>query len=65
MRYFNIFYHDKNVSLNAVKEAVKGELNGLGKLLDYWVMHLKIRQKAKKRAKRYKGSRLWCHDMLI
>ena len=23
MRYFNIFYHDKSVSLNAVKEAVK------------------------------------------
>ena len=58
MRYFNIFYHDKNVSLNAVKEAVKGEPNGLGKLLDYWVMHLKNRQKAKKWAKRYKGSRL-------
>ena len=33
MRYFNTFYHDENVSLNAVKEAVKGELNGLGKLL--------------------------------
>ena len=45
MRYFNIFYHNKNVSLNAVKEAVKGELNGPGKLLGYRAMHLKIRQK--------------------
>ena len=45
MRYFNIFYHNKNVSLNAVKEAVKGELNGLGKLLGYRAMHLKIKQK--------------------
>ena len=45
MRYFNIFYHDKNVPLNAVKEAVKGELNGLGKLLGYRAMYLKIRQK--------------------
>ena len=45
MRYFNIFYHDKNVPLNAVKEAVKGELNGPGKLLGYRAMHLKIRQK--------------------
>ena len=27
MRYFNIFYH-KNVSLNAVKEGIKGDLNG-------------------------------------
>ena len=45
MRYFNIFYHNQNVSLNAVKEAVKGELNGQGKLLGYRAMHLKIRQK--------------------
>ena len=46
MRYFNIFYHSKNVSLiNAVKEAVKGELNGPGKVLGYRAMHLKIRQK--------------------
>ena len=45
MRYFNIFYHDKNVPLNAVKEAVKGKLNGPGKLLGYRPMHLKIRQK--------------------
>ena len=45
MRYFNIFYHEKNVSLNAVKEDVKGELNGTGKLLGYRSMHLKIRQK--------------------
>ena len=45
MRYFNIFYHDKNVPLNAVKEAVKGKLSGPGKLLGYRAMHLKIRQK--------------------
>ena len=45
MRYFNIFYHDKNVPLNAVKGAVKGELNGPGKLLGYRAMHLKVRQK--------------------
>ena len=52
MRYFNIFYHNKNVSLNAVKKTVKGELNGPGNLLGYREMHLKIRQK--KWAKRYK-----------
>ena len=45
IRYFNIFYHDKNVPLNAAKEAVKGKLNGPGKLLGYRAMHLKIRQK--------------------
>ena len=45
MRYFDIFYHNKNVSLNAVKEAVKGKLNGPGKLLGYRAMHLKISQK--------------------
>ena len=42
MRYFNIFYHN-NVSLNAVKEAIKRDLNGPGKLLGYRAMHLKIR----------------------
>ena len=43
MRYFNIFYHN-NVSLNVVKETVKGDLNGPGKLLGYKAIHLKIRQ---------------------
>ena len=33
------------VSLNNVKEAVKGEFNGPGKLLSYRAMHLKIREK--------------------
>ena len=45
MRYFNIFYDGKNVSLIAGKETVKLELNGWGKLLGYRAMHLKIRQK--------------------
>ena len=44
MRYFNIFYYDKNVS-NTVKKVVKAELNGPEKLLGYRAMHLKIRQK--------------------
>ena len=44
MRYFTIFYHNNNVSLNAVKEAVKGDLNVPGKLLGYREMHLKMRQ---------------------
>ena len=44
MRYFNIFYHNNNVSLNVVKEAVKGDLNGPGKLLGYRAINLKIRQ---------------------
>ena len=45
MQYFNIFYHYKNVFLNAVKEAVKGELNGPGKVLGYREIQLKIKQK--------------------
>ena len=44
MRYFNIFYHNNNVSLNVVKEAIKGDLNSPGKLLGYRAIHLKIRQ---------------------
>ena len=59
MLYFNISYYDKNVSLNAVKEAVREELNGPGKLLGYRAMHFRIRQK--ERSKRYKASTL-CHD---
>ena len=45
IRYFKIFYYDKNVSLNAVKETVKRELNSQGKLLGFRAMHLEIRQK--------------------
>ena len=45
MQYFNIFYHYKNVFLNAVKEAVKEELNGPGKVLGYREIQLKIKQK--------------------
>ena len=60
MRYFNIFYHSNNVFLNAVKEAVKRDLNGPGELLGYRAMHLKIRQE--KRAKRYKGSTVACDE---
>ena len=44
-RCFNIFYHDKNVSLKTVKEAVKGEHNDPGMLLGYRARHLKIKQK--------------------
>ena len=33
LRYFDIYYHDKNVLVVKVKEAVKKELDGPGKLL--------------------------------
>ena len=52
MRYFNIFYHNKNVSLNDVEEAVKGKLNGSRKLLGYRAKYLKIRQKNELRVTR-------------
>ena len=45
MQYFNIFYHSNNVSLNAVKVPVKGDLNDPGELLGYRATHLNIRQK--------------------
>ena len=35
LRYFNIFYTDRNVTLDEVKEAVGKELEGPGKLLGY------------------------------
>ena len=44
LRYFDIYYYDKNVSVEEVKEAVKKELDGPGKLLGYRAMHHKVRQ---------------------
>ena len=52
MRYFNIFYYNNNVSLDVVKEAVKGDLNGPGKLLGYRAIHLKIRQQNRRNVTR-------------
>ena len=45
LRYFEVYYKDDTVSVEDVKEAVKKELEGLGKLLGYRSMHKKIRQK--------------------
>ena len=42
LRYFDIYYHDKNVSVDEEKEAVKKELDGPGKLLGYRAMHHKV-----------------------
>ena len=45
MRYFAIFYIDKNVSVTQVREAVKVEMEEPGQLLGYRAMQQKIRQK--------------------
>ena len=44
MRYFDIYYNDRRVSVEEVKEAVKKELEGPGKLLGYRAMHKKVRR---------------------
>ena len=44
LRYFDIYYHDKKVSVDRVKEAVKKELDGPGKLLGYRAMYHKVWQ---------------------
>ena len=44
LRFFNIFRHDKNVTIDAVKNAVRKECNGPGQLLGYRALQLKIRQ---------------------
>ena len=41
---FNIFFTDKEVSVNQVKEAVEKEIQGPGQLLGYRAMNNKIRQ---------------------
>ena len=44
LRHFDIQYNDKNVSVEEVKDAVKKELEGPGKLLGYRAMHREVRQ---------------------
>ena len=45
LRHFEVYYRDDTVSVEDVKEAVRKELEGPGKLLGYRSMHKKIRQK--------------------
>jgi len=45
LRYFEVCYKDDTVSVEDVKEAVKKDLEGPGKLLGYRSMNKKIRQK--------------------
>lgn len=47
LRFFNINYIDRNVTVQEAREAISKELNGPGKLLGYRAMHLKLRQKYK------------------
>ena len=44
LRFFNIFYNDRDTTIDEVKEAVSKELAGPGKLLGYRSMHKKVRQ---------------------
>ena len=44
LRCFEIYYNNPEVSVEEVKDAVKKELEGPGKLLGYRAMHKKVRQ---------------------
>ena len=44
LRFFNIYRHDKNVTIGEVTEAIKKECKGPGQLLGYRAMYQKIRQ---------------------
>ena len=44
LRCFEIYYNSPEVSVEEVKDAVKKELEGPGKLLGYRAMHKKVRQ---------------------
>ena len=44
LRCFEIYYNNPEVSVEEVKDAVKKELEGPGKLLGYHAMHKKVRQ---------------------
>ena len=43
LRHFNIFYNDRSVQVQDLKEAIDEELKGPGKLLGYRALHKKIR----------------------
>ena len=45
LRYFNIYYANKALTVMEVKDAVLQEVDGPGKLLGYRAMQNKIRQK--------------------
>ena len=44
LRCFEIYYNNREVSVEEVKDAVKKELEGPGRLLGYRAMHKKVRQ---------------------
>ena len=44
LRHFGISYTDKDIGVDEVREAVKEELHGPGKLLGYRAMQKKLRQ---------------------
>ena len=44
LRCFEIYYNNPEVSVEEVKDAVKKELEGPGRLLGYRAMHQKVRQ---------------------
>ena len=44
LRFFNIYRHDKNVTIDEVTEAIRKECEGPGQLLGYRAVYHKIRQ---------------------
>ena len=44
LQYFGISYTDRTVQIDEVEDAVKQEMQGLGKLLGYRALHKKLRQ---------------------
>ena len=53
LRYFNIYYTEKNVTVAEVRQAVQNELEGPGILLGYRAMQQKIRQKYEMKVPRH------------
>ena len=44
LRYFELYYTDKRVTIQEVRSAVTEEMKGPGRLLGYRAMHNKVRQ---------------------
>ena len=44
LRHFGIFYNDKGVTVDDVRQAVAEDMDGPGKLLEYRAMQKMIRQ---------------------
>ena len=60
LRFFNIYRHDENITVDEVTEAIKNEFERTGQLLGYCAMYHKIRQVHNLNAGLAEPVFMWC-----